>query len=71
MLQQYLIPHVEILCVNFQELLDDQDETIGTNSPDDMYPRLSISNKKPSAQITGPSSNLSFKYICCHFFSPS
>ena len=24
-----------------------------------MYPRLSISNKKPSAQITGPLSNLS------------
>jgi hypothetical protein len=35
-----------------------------------MYPRLSISNKKPSAHITGPLSNLSFNLFVL-IFSPS
>jgi hypothetical protein len=33
-----------------------------------MYPRLSISNKKPSAQITGPLSNLSLSIFVVIFF---
>jgi hypothetical protein len=33
-----------------------------------MYPRLSISNKKPSAHITGPLSNLSFNLFVLIFF---
>ena len=37
--------------------------TSGTNAPAERYPLLSIANKYPSAQIIGPASNLSSKFI--------
>ena len=58
-----------VTCIDPEDQSIDMIVTIGTNSPDAIYPRLSISNKKPSAQITGPWFNLSINLFFVISFS--